>query len=176
MDFSKIREMRKQNKKELSRASIGGDDDILAHQLKQQQQKPAKAPTKLHFDKTVEKKRGADAQKQELWRLYLAFLLVLSVLLSGVTTSPPGRLQCRWRRTTYTTLYTLYLYFFLNLKNTFSDACSGVRHKNPNFCGARGRAPQNCQFSGVNSVAHGPCATESLFRCATDSLFPGSVQ
>ena len=31
MDFSKIREMRKQNKKELSRASIGGDDDLLAH-------------------------------------------------------------------------------------------------------------------------------------------------
>ncbi|XP_062210043.1 uncharacterized protein LOC133911691 isoform X2 [Phragmites australis] len=28
MDFSKIREMRKQNKKELSRASLGGDDDL----------------------------------------------------------------------------------------------------------------------------------------------------
>ncbi|KAM0852960.1 hypothetical protein ACQ4PT_051405 [Festuca glaucescens] len=51
MDFSKIREMRKQNKKELSRASLGGDDDILAqhqqHHKQQQQQKPAKAPTKL---------------------------------------------------------------------------------------------------------------------------------
>lgn len=53
MDFSKIREMRKQNKKELSRASLGGDDDILAHHHQQQQQqqhqqeKPAKAPTKL---------------------------------------------------------------------------------------------------------------------------------
>jgi hypothetical protein len=49
MDFSKIREMRKQNKKELSRASLGGDDDILAHhqQHQHQQQKPAKAPTKL---------------------------------------------------------------------------------------------------------------------------------
>ena len=38
MDFSKIREMRKQNKKELSRASLGGDDDLLAHQ----QHKPAR--------------------------------------------------------------------------------------------------------------------------------------
>ncbi|KAE8820182.1 hypothetical protein D1007_01895 [Hordeum vulgare] len=52
MDFSKIREMRKQNKKELSRASLGGDDDLLAHhkqQQQQQQQQPSKAPqpTKL---------------------------------------------------------------------------------------------------------------------------------
>ncbi|KAI4962948.1 hypothetical protein ZWY2020_020615 [Hordeum vulgare] len=31
MDFSKIREMYKQNKKELSRASLSGDDDLLAH-------------------------------------------------------------------------------------------------------------------------------------------------
>ncbi|KAE8777251.1 hypothetical protein D1007_50019 [Hordeum vulgare] len=31
MDFSKIREMHKQNKKELSRASLNGDDDLLAH-------------------------------------------------------------------------------------------------------------------------------------------------
>ncbi|KQK23427.1 hypothetical protein BRADI_1g73670v3 [Brachypodium distachyon] len=44
MDFSKIREMRKQNKKELSRASLGGDEDLLAQsQQQQQQQKPAKA-------------------------------------------------------------------------------------------------------------------------------------
>jgi hypothetical protein len=28
MDFSKIREMRKLNKKELSRASLGGDKDL----------------------------------------------------------------------------------------------------------------------------------------------------
>ena len=32
MDFSKSREMRKQNKRELSRASLGGDDDLLAAQ------------------------------------------------------------------------------------------------------------------------------------------------
>ncbi|KAI5014798.1 hypothetical protein ZWY2020_056188 [Hordeum vulgare] len=31
IDFSKIREMHKQNKKELSRASLSGDDDLLAH-------------------------------------------------------------------------------------------------------------------------------------------------
>ncbi|CAD6212546.1 unnamed protein product [Miscanthus lutarioriparius] len=30
MDFSKIREMRKQNKRELSRASLGGDEDLLS--------------------------------------------------------------------------------------------------------------------------------------------------
>uniref|UniRef100_A0A0E0M7H8 RIN4 pathogenic type III effector avirulence factor Avr cleavage site domain-containing protein n=1 Tax=Oryza punctata TaxID=4537 RepID=A0A0E0M7H8_ORYPU len=34
MDFSKIREMRKQNKRELSRASLGGDDELLAAQQK----------------------------------------------------------------------------------------------------------------------------------------------
>ncbi|XP_066382047.1 uncharacterized protein [Miscanthus floridulus] len=38
MDFSKIREMRKQNKRELSRASLGGDEDLL-----QQQQQSSKA-------------------------------------------------------------------------------------------------------------------------------------
>uniref|UniRef100_A0A0E0K9B7 RIN4 pathogenic type III effector avirulence factor Avr cleavage site domain-containing protein n=1 Tax=Oryza punctata TaxID=4537 RepID=A0A0E0K9B7_ORYPU len=45
MDFSKIREMRKQNKKELSRTSLGGDDDLIAQQKQQQQpqQKLAKA-------------------------------------------------------------------------------------------------------------------------------------
>ncbi|CAN6293636.1 unnamed protein product [Urochloa humidicola] len=39
MDFSKIREMRKQNKRELSRASLGGDEDLL-----QAQQHQGKAP------------------------------------------------------------------------------------------------------------------------------------
>ncbi|KAM3299189.1 hypothetical protein ACQJBY_040593 [Aegilops geniculata] len=47
----------------------------------------------LHFDKTVEKKRSADAQKQELWRLFLAFFLFLALVLSAVSTG--GRLQCR---------------------------------------------------------------------------------
>ncbi|GJN20574.1 hypothetical protein PR202_gb07966 [Eleusine coracana subsp. coracana] len=31
MDFSKIREMHKQNKRELSRASLGGDEDLLSN-------------------------------------------------------------------------------------------------------------------------------------------------
>ncbi|KAI5001627.1 hypothetical protein ZWY2020_026277 [Hordeum vulgare] len=47
MDFSNIREMRKQNKKELSRASLGGEDDLLAHH-KQQQQQPSKPPPPAH--------------------------------------------------------------------------------------------------------------------------------
>ncbi|KAJ1295705.1 hypothetical protein BS78_01G243200 [Paspalum vaginatum] len=43
MDFSKIREMRKQNKRELSRASLGGDEDLLqAQQAKAQQAQPPK--------------------------------------------------------------------------------------------------------------------------------------
>ncbi|KAG8088259.1 hypothetical protein GUJ93_ZPchr0010g9927 [Zizania palustris] len=42
MDFSKIREMRKQNKRELSRASLGGDEELLA----QQQHKAAPQPVK----------------------------------------------------------------------------------------------------------------------------------
>ncbi|XP_062205282.1 uncharacterized protein LOC133907296 [Phragmites australis] len=40
MDFSKIREMRKQNKRELSRASLGGDEDL---QKAQAQVQPAPA-------------------------------------------------------------------------------------------------------------------------------------
>uniref|UniRef100_K4AF34 RIN4 pathogenic type III effector avirulence factor Avr cleavage site domain-containing protein n=1 Tax=Setaria italica TaxID=4555 RepID=K4AF34_SETIT len=48
MDFSKIREMRKQNKKELSRASLGGDDDLAQTQQQQQRnQAQAKAQPKL---------------------------------------------------------------------------------------------------------------------------------
>ncbi|KAF8776452.1 hypothetical protein HU200_003157 [Digitaria exilis] len=46
MDFSKIREMRKQNKKELSRASLGGDED-LPHAQQQRNQAQTKAQPKL---------------------------------------------------------------------------------------------------------------------------------
>uniref|UniRef100_J3M2W9 Uncharacterized protein n=1 Tax=Oryza brachyantha TaxID=4533 RepID=J3M2W9_ORYBR len=53
------------------------------------------AVVQLHFDKTLEKKRAADAQKQELWRLFLAFFLFLALVLSAVAQSPPARLQCR---------------------------------------------------------------------------------
>lgn len=49
----------------------------------------------LHFDKTVEKKRAADLQKQELWRLFLGFFVFLAVLFLAVSSSPPARLQCR---------------------------------------------------------------------------------
>jgi len=44
MDFSKIREMRKQNKRELSRASLGGDEDLL--QAQQSKAQPAAQPAK----------------------------------------------------------------------------------------------------------------------------------
>lgn len=44
MDFSKIREMRKQNKRELSRASLGGDEDLLQQQQQQQQSSKAQPP------------------------------------------------------------------------------------------------------------------------------------
>jgi hypothetical protein len=47
MDFSKIREMRKQNKKELSRASLGGDDDLAQAQQQQRNQAQAKTQPKL---------------------------------------------------------------------------------------------------------------------------------
>ncbi|TVU30994.1 hypothetical protein EJB05_22655 [Eragrostis curvula] len=46
MDFSKIREMRKQNKRELSRASLGGDEDILQQQQQQQQKAQPTQPSK----------------------------------------------------------------------------------------------------------------------------------
>ncbi|XP_062201182.1 uncharacterized protein LOC133903745 [Phragmites australis] len=59
MDFSKIREMRKQNKRELSRASLGGDEDLKA------QAHPAKAAAAaaddhhrpLHDDSPTGKKK-----------------------------------------------------------------------------------------------------------------------
>ncbi|XP_006649468.1 uncharacterized protein LOC102700034 [Oryza brachyantha] len=58
MDFSKIREMRKQNKKELSRTSLGGDDDLIAQQ--KQQQKPAQAKAQVNLG------RPADDHHQSL--------------------------------------------------------------------------------------------------------------
>ncbi|KAJ4804668.1 transmembrane protein [Rhynchospora pubera] len=47
----------------------------------------------LHFEKTLEKKRAVDAQKQELWRLFLLFFLFLALVLSGL--GQTGRIQCR---------------------------------------------------------------------------------
>uniref|UniRef100_A0A6V7QV69 RIN4 pathogenic type III effector avirulence factor Avr cleavage site domain-containing protein n=1 Tax=Ananas comosus var. bracteatus TaxID=296719 RepID=A0A6V7QV69_ANACO len=44
MDFSKIREMRKQNKKELSRSSIGNDDDLLSRQNQPHPPPPLQPP------------------------------------------------------------------------------------------------------------------------------------
>ncbi|RVW55148.1 hypothetical protein CK203_066990 [Vitis vinifera] len=32
LDFSKIREMRKQNKRDVSRASLGNEEELVAHQ------------------------------------------------------------------------------------------------------------------------------------------------
>ncbi|CAA7396883.1 unnamed protein product [Spirodela intermedia] len=49
----------------------------------------------LHFEKTLEKKRGVDAQKKELWKLFQVFFLFLAVVFSAQVQAPPGRLQCR---------------------------------------------------------------------------------
>ena len=52
MDFSKIREMRKQNKRELSRASLGGDEDLLQAQQSKAQAaaQPAKSSAAVAAD------------------------------------------------------------------------------------------------------------------------------
>ncbi|KAE8814130.1 hypothetical protein D1007_08777 [Hordeum vulgare] len=68
MDFSKIREMRKQNKKELSRTSLGGDDDLLAHHKQQQPSKPAQ-PTEVAAD--ARNVGGAPSRELEMWRILL---------------------------------------------------------------------------------------------------------
>ncbi|XP_062216677.1 uncharacterized protein LOC133916832 isoform X2 [Phragmites australis] len=44
MDFSKIREMRKQNKKELSRASLGGEDALPPSQQERNTAQPKAQP------------------------------------------------------------------------------------------------------------------------------------
>ncbi|EFJ16245.1 hypothetical protein SELMODRAFT_113732 [Selaginella moellendorffii] len=49
----------------------------------------------FHFDKTIQKKRGIDAQKKQLWALLAAFLVFLALLFASVAATPPGRLQCR---------------------------------------------------------------------------------
>jgi hypothetical protein len=63
MDFSKIREMRKQNKKELSRASLGGDEDLPSGQQRSQSQPQAKAPTTL--GRPVDDQRRAHDNPQQ---------------------------------------------------------------------------------------------------------------
>jgi hypothetical protein len=40
------------------------------------------------------------------------------------------------------------------------------------FCGACTGAPQNAYFCGEDSVEHHPCATEYIYWCATDEVFP----
>ncbi|XP_072971118.1 uncharacterized protein [Typha angustifolia] len=67
----------------------------------------------LHFEKTLEKKRAVDAQKQELWRLFLIFFLFLVLLLSTQTQSPVGRLQCRHLWTPVGLLTLAHLVFYV---------------------------------------------------------------
>jgi hypothetical protein len=50
-----------------------------------------------------------------------------------------------------------------------------VRHRIPYFCGAYTGAPQNAYFCGEDSVEHHPCATEYIYWCATEEVFPTSV-
>ncbi|KAK8960018.1 hypothetical protein KSP40_PGU012801 [Platanthera guangdongensis] len=50
---------------------------------------------KLHFEKTLEKKRAVDEQKKEMWRLFQFFFLFLALVLSAQFQAPPTRLQCR---------------------------------------------------------------------------------
>jgi hypothetical protein len=49
-----------------------------------------------------------------------------------------------------------------------------LRHRIPYFCGACAGAPQNAYFCGKDSVEHHPCATECIFWCATEEVFPTS--
>jgi hypothetical protein len=49
-----------------------------------------------------------------------------------------------------------------------------VCHRIPYFCGACVGAPQNAYFCGEDSVEHHPCATECIFWCATEEVFPTS--
>ncbi|KAI4974590.1 hypothetical protein ZWY2020_048197 [Hordeum vulgare] len=69
MDFSKIRQMRKQNKKELSRASLSGDDDLLAHH--KQQQQPSKPPAHGGGRGCSERWRRAPSRELEMRRILL---------------------------------------------------------------------------------------------------------
>jgi len=50
MDFSKIRQMRKQNKRELSRASLGGDEDLLQQQQQSSKAQPPKSSAAVADD------------------------------------------------------------------------------------------------------------------------------
>jgi hypothetical protein len=51
-----------------------------------------------------------------------------------------------------------------------------VRHRIKEFCGACTGAPQNAYFCGEDSVEHHPCATECIYGCATEEVFPTSVR
>jgi hypothetical protein len=56
----------------------------------------------------------------------------------------------------------------------FCGAYELVRHRMSYFCGACTGAPQNAYFCGEDSVEHHPCATEYIYWCATDKVFPTS--
>jgi hypothetical protein len=56
----------------------------------------------------------------------------------------------------------------------FCGAYGMVRHRIPYFCGACTGAPQNSYFCDEDSVEHHPCATEYIYWCATDEVFPTS--
>jgi hypothetical protein len=50
-----------------------------------------------------------------------------------------------------------------------------VRHRIPYFCGACTGAPQNAYFCGEDFMEHHPCATECIYECATEEVFPTSI-
>jgi hypothetical protein len=57
----------------------------------------------------------------------------------------------------------------------FYGAYGMVCHRIPYFCGACTGAPQNSYFCGEDSVEHHPCATEYIYWCTTDEVFPTSA-
>ncbi|XP_008811582.2 uncharacterized protein LOC103722708 isoform X2 [Phoenix dactylifera] len=50
MDFSKIREMRKQNKMDISRSSLGNEDDLIRHQHRHSQSHPNRPRSPITVD------------------------------------------------------------------------------------------------------------------------------
>ncbi|XP_078434287.1 uncharacterized protein LOC144705469 [Wolffia australiana] len=72
----------------------------------------------LHFEKTLEKKRGVDLQKKELWKLFQTFFLFLAIIFAGQAVAPPARLQCRHCWAPISLLSLAHLLFYVAVAQT----------------------------------------------------------
>ncbi|ESQ48015.1 hypothetical protein EUTSA_v10022284mg [Eutrema salsugineum] len=72
---------------------------------------------KLHFEKTLEKKRAIDHQKKKLQKLFQLFFIFLAIVFFSLS-QPSGRLHCRHCWAPILLLSFSHLFFYVSVAQT----------------------------------------------------------